>query len=461
MRVLKIALLAGLALSASVPALEPRAKIERVVVGTRTTEGIPALSSELSERLARYQNTRGASFAGWLDDGGLLITTRFGETDQVHRVAKPLGMREQLTFFNEPLAGVQATPAGGPEGFVFGKDVGGSEFWQLYFFDLATREIELLTDGRRTRNEQAVLARDGKSLAYTSTARNGSDGDIWVRRLTDGVPRLLASPGGTWYPLDFSPDGKQLLVAQYVSIDDVRPGVIDVATGKLERFPVDGGKAGFGAFKFAPDGQAVYFISDEESEFRTLRHHVPAAGTPPTVLTHDISWDVEDFEIAADGKHLAYTTNQEGIGKLSVQRLPGHESVALPDLPLGVIVNFKFSPDGKRLAFTLNTATSPSDVYVIDLASRALVRWTQSEVGGLDVSGFVAPTLIRYPTFDKENGQARTIPAFYYRPRRWVDNVKFPVVIQIHGGPEGQARPTFDPAAQFLANDLGVAVIVP
>ncbi len=461
MRLPTIALLASLALSAVALALEPPAKIERIVAGTRTTEGIPPLSAELSERLARYQNTRGASFAGWLDDGGLLITTRFGETDQAHRVMKPFGMREQLTFFNEPLMGAQATPAGGSEGFVFGKDVGGSEFWQLYFFDLASREIELLTDGKRSRNERAVLARDGKSLAYTSTARNGSDGDIWLRSLTVGAPRLLASPGGTWYPLDFSPDGKQLLVAQYVSVEDVRPGVIDVATGKLERFPVDGGKAGFGAFKFAPDGQAVYFISDEESEFRTLRHHIPAAGTPPTVLTQATPWDVEDFKIAADGKHLAYTSNQDGIGKLSVLHLPGHESVALPELPLGVLGNFEFSPDGKRVAITLNTATSPSDVYVVDLASRALVRWTQSEVGGLDASAFVAPTLIRYPTFDAVDGKPRTIPALYYRPQRAVDNVKFPVVIQIHGGPEVQARPTFDPAAQFLANDLGVAVLVP
>ncbi len=455
------ALCAALIFNVGAHALESVADVERTVAGTRTTEGIPALSVELSERLARYQNTRGATFAGWLDEGGLLITTRFGETDQVHRVAQPLGMREQLTFFSEPLMATQATPGKGPDGFVFGKDVGGSEFWQLHFYDMATREIELLTDGKRSRNERAVLSRDGNTLAYSSTARNGTDGDLWVRGLTEGTPRLLASPGGTWYPLDFSPDGKRLLVAQAVSITDVRPGVVDVETGKLERFPVDGGKAGFGAFRFAPDGRAVYFISDEESEFRTLRHHDPDAGTPPAVLTRDLPWDVEDFRIAADGGHIAYSTNEDGIGKLSVLRLPSHERVALPALPIGVIGNFGFSPDGRQLALTLSTATSPSDVYVIALTDRSLVRWTRSEVGGLDPADFVEPTLVRYPTFDRIDGKPRTIPAFQYRPRRAIGNARFPVVINIHGGPEGQARPAFDPTAQFLANDLGVAVLVP
>ncbi len=459
-----VALFTALVSSASTCATNAAPEVVRVVSGNRTTEGIPPLSPELAERLARYQNTRGASFAGWLDGGAILITTRFAETEQVHRVTQPLGFREQLTFFNEPLMATQATPAAGPEGFVFGKDEGGSEFWQLHFFDLATREIELLTDGKRSRNEAVVLSHDGKSLAYSSTARNGSDGDIWVRDLAAGKPRLLASPGGTWYPLDFSPDGKRLLVAQYTSVADVRPGVVDVTTGKLERFPVAGGKAGFSAFKFAPDGQAVYYISDEESEFRTLRYHDPEAGTGPTLLTPDIPWDIANLAIADDGRHLAFVSNQDGIDRLSVLRIPGHEPVALPELPIGVIGHFDFSPDGQRLAITLNTSTSPSDVYVIDLGSRALVRWTQSEVGGLDPAGFIAPTLIRYPTFDRVGGAGnsrRTIPAFYYRPRRAADNVRFPVLIQIHGGPEAQARPTFDPAAQFLANDLGIAVLVP
>jgi dipeptidyl aminopeptidase/acylaminoacyl peptidase len=107
------------------------------------------------------------------------------------------------------------------------------------------------------------------------------------------------------------------------------------------------------------------------------------------------------------------------------------------------------------------SATSPSDAYVIDLAARSLTRWTRSEIGGLDPDRFVSPTLVRYPTFDQVDGAPRTIPAFYYRPANLPAGRRLPVVINIHGGPEAQSLPTFNPTVQYLVNELGVAVLVP
>ncbi|MFP7722913.1 S9 family peptidase [Lysobacter sp. A3-1-A15] len=441
------------------------APVERVETGNRVSENIPAIPPELVERLNRYQNTRGAGFAGWTGDGCLLVSTRFAETSQAHRVCEPMGMREQLTFYPEPVAGIEPAPhAAGLDGFVFGKDIGGNEAWQLHWFDLDTREARLLTDGT-SRNQGALFSRDGTRFAYSSTARNGTDTDVWVTDFPAGTARPLVTAGGTWGARDFAPDGTRMLVSRYVSASESHPGEVDLATGKLELFPVEGGKAAFGDFRYAPDGRSVYYVSDEpiddrSGEFMTLRHHDPDTGAL-TVLSGDIPWDVEGFEISDDGRHLAFVTNEDGIARLHVRRLPGHEPVALPELPVGVMGGLGFAPDGNRLALTLNTATSPSDVYVIDLASRGLERWTRSEVGGLDPAAFVAPTLVRYPTFDQVDGTARTIPAFYYRPANVPAGTKLPVVINIHGGPEGQALPTFNPTAQFLANELGVAMLVP
>ena len=131
----------------------------------------------------------------------------------------------------------------------------------------------------------------------------------------------------------------------------------------------------------------------------------------------------------------------------------------------GAVYALDFSPDARRLAFSINSATSPSDVYSIEFggagAPAKLVRWTESEVGGLDSSAFVAPRLVRFPTFDRDGDKPRTIPAFYYRPVAAAPGRKLPVVINIHGGPEGQARPVFSAETQFLANELGIAVLVP
>ena len=208
----------------------------------------------------------------------------------------------------------------------------------------------------------------------------------------------------------------------------------------------------------------MYFVSFEAlqgkpQEFKTLRFHDPDSGRFE-VLSAAIPWDVGGFTIADDGKHLAFTSNEDGISRLRVLSLPGHKEIRLPALPIGVIGGLSFSPDGKRLALTLNSATSPSDVYVIDLAASTATRWTQSEVGGLDASKFVAPTLVRYPTFDKVDGKQRTIPAFFYKPVKPSGTLasktgKYPVVINIHGGPESQSLPTFNATAQYLANELG------
>ena len=321
----------------------------------------------------------------------------------------------------------------------------------------------MLTDGKRSQNGGTTLTRDGGLMAYSSTARNGADRDIWLRNTRTGESRLLLKEGGSWMPMDFSPDGKELLVMKYVSAAESYPGAVNVETGKLEMFPVDGGKASFGRFAFAPDGTGVYFISDEPldgqaQEFESLRFHDIRTNQVRRVGPA-LNWDVQGFDISQDGSRLAYTSNEDGITRLRVLALPSLQEVALPELPIGVISGASFSLDGKRLAVTLNSATSPSDIFVIDLAAKQAARWTQSEVGGLDAKTFIAPALIRYPTFDQIDGKARTIPAFYYKPAKV--NGKLPVIINIHGGPEGQSYPTFNPTAQFLANEMGVAMLVP
>ncbi|MEO8672168.1 MAG: S9 family peptidase [Tahibacter sp.] len=469
MRTSFLPLLLGLAASSS-SAMDP-APVQRTEIGNRISENIPAIPATLLEQLNRYQNTRGASFAGWTKDGCLLIETRFAETAQAHRVCQPLGMREQITFYPEPLGALAAAPAqSGLDGFVFGKDIGGNEFSQLYWFDFGTRGVSLLTDGKRSQNGQPLFSRDGKQLAFSSTARNGTDTDVWLMDFSTRKAQPLVSAGGEWSAQDFSPDGRRLLVLKYVSANESYPGEVDLKTGKLTLFPVDGGKATFGTFQYAGDGRSVYYVSDEDvtavggkkaiSEFTTLRFHAPGKSAAQRLST-EIPWNIDALRMADDGKHLAFSSNEDGIGKLHALHVPDHTPVSLPDLPLGVVGAFGFSPNGQQLAVTLNTATSPSDVYVIDLKDAHLVRWTKSEVGGLDAGKFIAPTLVRYPTFDQVSGKARTIPAFYYRPAGSAVDKKLPVVISIHGGPESQALPSFNPMVQFLANELGVAVLVP
>jgi dipeptidyl aminopeptidase/acylaminoacyl peptidase len=96
---------------------------------------------------------------------------------------------------------------------------------------------------------------------------------------------------------------------------------------------------------------------------------------------------------------------------------------------------------------------------VYEPSNGQLTRWTKSEIGGLDESAFVKAELVRYPTFDRVDGKPRQIPAFVYRPAE--GKGPFPVIVQIHGGPAGQSRPSFYSDAQYWVNELGLIVIRP
>jgi dipeptidyl aminopeptidase/acylaminoacyl peptidase len=431
---------------------------ERVERGALVTEGIPELPTALVERLRRYQNTRPAAFVSWLPgDHGLLVSTRFGETRQIHRVAAPGGAREQLTFFQEPVFWAAASPDPAVNGFLYERDVGGSEFYQIYFFDLATGQSTLLTDGK-SRNGNVVWANDGGRFAYHSSRRNGSDVDLWIGDVREpGEGRMVLAEGGVWYVQDWSPDDRRLIVERNVSRTESHLFVLELDGGRLTPLLPEDRTVAVGLAQFAVDGRGVYYTSDEDGEFIGLRYRDLADGSSRS-LTSDIPWDVEAFAVSDDGAVIAFVVNDNGVSRVWTLDLASGERRALDGLPPGVASEPRFEPGGRRLALSLNTSASPGDVYSIDVDDGTVERWTKSELGGLDADRLVDPELVRYPTFDEAGGDRRLVPAFLYRPR---EAGPHPVVIHIHGGPEAQARPVFSPIVQFLVEELGVAVLRP
>ncbi len=274
-----------------------------------------------------------------------------------------------------------------------------------------------------------------------------------------------------WYPLDWSADDTKLLLWNVVAINDNTVWVADLVAKKLTQLDASEYRVGITQAAFARDGRGVYLISDHGSEFRRLRY-VPLDGSAPQVLTGHIPWDIEAFALSSDGRYLAYVANVDGYSRLVLRDLVAQKDLPVPELPAGTIANPLFDPRSARLAFGLETARAPRDVFVYDLAAGQVTQWTQSEVGALDRSRFVDAQLIRYATFDNmpdeprvftrrtvpDRVRARTIPAFVYRP---ATAAPYPVVISIHGGPESQYRPEFDAFVQFAVNELGYAVIAP
>jgi dipeptidyl aminopeptidase/acylaminoacyl peptidase len=430
--------------------------------GNLIYESIPPRDTQLAEHLGLYRQSRQATFLDWLPDGSMLVATRFGDVEQVHRIATPLGMREQLTFYPDPVSAARAPRVAATNGqanaFVFLKDQGGDENAQLYYYS-SSANVQQLTKGKFLHGSP-VWSHDGKRVAFYGNERDGISYDVYVADVggSTNAPRLVA--GGqqdTWYPLDWSPDDRKLLLWKYVSINESYLYIADVYTGTITSVDESGHKVGIKTAKFAPDGRGIYLASDEDGEFAQLRYVDPVSHEVRK-LTDKIPWDIEDFDVSNDGRYIAYVANEDGRSKLTILDTIGKLEQSPPGVPDGRVVNVTFDKTGRRLAFSAESAQSPRDVYVYDLSHNALERWTRSEVGPLDVGSFVPAELVRYPTWDRVAGGQRMISAYMYRPR---GNGPHPVVIDIHGGPESQSRAGWNPFVQFLVNELGYAVIQP
>ncbi|HET9863702.1 MAG TPA: prolyl oligopeptidase family serine peptidase, partial [Steroidobacteraceae bacterium] len=193
-------------------------------------------------------------------------------------------------------------------------------------------------------------------------------------------------------------------------------------------------------------------------EFEQLRR-VDLAGGAVEVLTGHIPWDIDSFARSDDGHYLAWVANVDGIHRLTVLDI-AQRSEIVPPLPEGRIGRIGFDRTGKRLALSLESPQSPRDVFVLELERNSVVRYTKSEAGAIDPLQFAPAELIRYPTFDRAGGKRRLIPAFVYRPTGSMPG-PHPVLIDIHGGPESQAVPTWNPFTQFLVREMGFVVITP
>ena len=435
-------------------------------------DGIPPIPGELPEQVGRYTESRAAAMQDWHPTRAeILITTRFGDTGQIHHVTQPGGARTQLTFFPDRVDGGSFEPMKG-EYLIFTKGAGGNEFNQNYRYDFATGAITLLTDGK-SRNSGPSWSNKGDRIAYTSTRRNGADTDIYVQSPADPkTDRLLAEvKGGGWDVVDWSADDKQLLILEGISVNESYVWIFDAQTGAKKEVtprPAEGAeKVAYSKAQFSKDGKGIFVTTDRESEFQRLAY-IDLASGKHSYLIPDAHFDVDGWDLSHDGKQIAYTLNENGVSTLHLINVTVSKDTATagakkepkfdPPLPAVGIGGLRFHRDPKQglLAFNVVGARSPSDVYAWSIAKNTVTRWTASETGGIPANQFVEPELVKWKSFD-----GKEISGFLYKPDATKFPGKRPVIVNIHGGPEGQYRPGFLGRNNYFINELGCAIVFP
>ncbi|MBW4507243.1 MAG: S9 family peptidase [Scytonematopsis contorta HA4267-MV1] len=420
-------------------------------------EGIPPIPVSIAQTVERYTNFRSASLSSWHPTPReILISTRFADTPQVHLVKFPQGSRQQLTFFPERVGGASFQPTKG-DYFIFSKDIGGNEFNQNYRYDLATGEITLLTDGK-SRNSRGVWSNRGDRMIYNSTRRDGKNNDFYIIDPTNPQSNKLLTQieGGGWGGLDWSPDDRELLTLEYISANESYLWSIDTQSGEKKLLTPKKAKekVAYRGGIFSKDGKGLYVVTDRDSEFMRLAY-VDLATFKHTYLTNRIRWDVEELDISQDGKFIAFVTNEDGASVLRLLNTATRREKKLPNLPVGQIVGVNWHRNNEDLGFTLVSARNTADVYSLNIRTNKIERWTTSETGGINTANFSEAELVRWKSFD-----GRQISGFLYRPPSKFTG-KRPVIIDIHGGPEAQFRPSFLGRNNYYLNELGVAMIFP
>lgn len=424
--------------------------------GNLILDGVPTIPPVLVERVAPWLQARSARFSGWLPDGTMLVTTRFAEANQLHRVSAPLGAREQLTFGAEVLAS-SSSSAPGTAGVPFATaDAGAAP--QLWVWRLADHGLTRVA-GSGVRTDAFVWSPDGKIVAVQGIAADGLHQDIVAFEPGGNLQARLFVAAGvrSWRPLDWSPDGARLLLENEANPQQSELWLADTATGGIAQIALPSPPGRVRAARFAPDGRGIHLIAQFGEDYARLQYFDPVANTLRP-LTAEIPWDIESFAVSPDGRYLAFVANVAGVSRLTVIDQTARSEFVPGELPAGRITDLAFDHTGKRLAMTAESATQPPDAFVYEPAPHTLTRWTRSERGPIDPSAFVAPELINFPTWDRVNGSTRTLPAWVYKPRAPGPH---PVLVRIASSAEEQARPVFDAFTQLAVNVLGYAVVTP
>lgn len=418
--------------------------------------GVPPVPSSLAKEVAPYSQVYGLPLAGWDPQKKEIWLKGLSSATWISRVKSQNGSPETSSIYIQSpgIYDIYFQPQ--DKYLAYTRDTEGNETFQLYLYDVNSGESKQLSDGK-SRNTEPVWSNDGNQIVYSSTPL-GADG-VNLRALNPFEPktdRLLVQSSGTYLKaFAWSPDDKQVVFCDFVSNTTGTLWLVEVATGKKHLLSPRTDETEFYDYpQFARDGMGVFVLTDHDSDVRRIAR-IDIRSRKSTYVPSASRWDVDEFQLSPNGKTIAFTTNEDGVSRLHLFDLATSRELAPPILPPGVISDLKWRSDSTDLAFNFKSPRAANDVYAINLTTGKTEVWSKTITDGLDIEKFSQPELIHWSSFDK-----RTLSGFLYRPPAKFTGPR-PVIIDIHGGPEEQYRPTFGYEQNYFLNELGVAKIYP
>lgn len=431
--------------------------------------------------IQQYLNIKSAGSPTLSPDGSkMAYLTNATGTSQVWMIDLPNGTPKQITNYEDNVGFVRWLPDN--SGIIFGKARGGDENTQFFWMKTDGSGVRALTDDPKVRNNFAEVSSDGKKIYYASNKRNRTFFDVYSMEIATGREELLYQYDGNINIAAVNNSGSKFVLSR----DGIEKSLdndlfmVDVATKKETLLTPHSDASEFGDVHFLADG--IVLTTNDKREFAGLAYmrKKNAAGDDwsdanrETRIIDDQKWDVGGVTISDGHGMMAYTVNRDGFSELYLRKIETGgkplistvsakaEAVKLP--AQGIVGGVTISDDESKLAFSFSSATHNGDIWLYDLKSKALRQVTKSDLSLISQDSFRAPELIRFKSFD-----GRVIPAWFYTPVGFGDTafaggrkmtLKRPVIVSVHGGPEGQSRPGFNPLFQYYLS-RGYAVLDP
>jgi dipeptidyl aminopeptidase/acylaminoacyl peptidase len=482
---------------------------------------LPVFAQDPAEEntIEKYLNIRSAGSPNFSPDGKrLAYLTNITGTSQVWMVDLPMGEPRQLTDYDDNVSFVRWLPDG--KGLIFGKAIGGNENTQFFWIAADGTGVRELTNNPGVRHNFGDLSADGTKIYYASNKRNRSFFDIYSMTLADAREELIYQQDGNNDFVAVDASGSKFVISRDgidLSLDN-NLYLVEAATKKETLLTPHTGAAQYGGVHFLPDGKSLVLSANDKREFLSLANIRLRNGANSgnwsdanreMRIVDPTTWDVSGIEVLTYGSNVAYTVNRDGFNELYLRGIEtggkplttffATKSIQVPLPGRGIVGGLNFSKDGTKLAFSFSSSKNNPDIWVYELASKRMLQVTQSDRAGLAQDSFVEPQLIKFKSFD-----GREIPAWYYKPTdavlsyraalkkqkdsgfsggplsnpgrrtvemREVEKIQavnnpdkksggLPVIVSVHGGPEGQERPGFNPLYQYYLS-RGYAVLAP
>jgi dipeptidyl aminopeptidase/acylaminoacyl peptidase len=338
----------------------------------------------------------------------------------------------------------------GRSNFIYSADEGGNENDRLYLMDRAAKTAKDLTPWANSKSSFFGWSRDKKSMYLQSNKRDAKFFDLYKMDTGTWQPVMLYQNDKNLTPSAISDNEQYITLSQEITTDKNELFLYDTKSKKTTRLSNDN-EATWNAAAFERDNSALYYTSNDGSEFSALYKYTIATGKSEKIYSEN--WDIVGMSLSENGKYHTVFVNADGKNKILLFQHASGSAIKLPNFKDGDVINVIISKSENKLLLSVGSSTSPANLYVYDIQGETLKQLTANLSKKVDEADLVTAEVVRFKSFD-----GKEIPAIYYKPLQATADNKVPALVWVHGGPGGQSRMGYSNSIQYFVNK-GYAVL--